>query len=95
MDKQVSIETSLQEAVTILKDILEKLPSKGEEKEPQFDFIDNADLLKLLNISARTAQGWREKGIVSFSQIGAKLYYKKSEIVKMLMERFNRKIKLS
>jgi len=42
--------------------------------------IDNFRFLKLMNISGKTAQMWREKGIIGYSQIGSKIYYRVSDI---------------
>jgi hypothetical protein len=37
-----------------------------------------------MNISKRTAQSWRDEGKVSFSQIGSKIYYRMSDVQKLL-----------
>ena len=47
-------------------------------------FIDNADFLRLMKVSRRTAMAWRSEGKITFSQIGSKLYYKLSDIDDML-----------
>lgn len=47
-------------------------------------FIDNPTFLKLMNISPKTAQSWRDQGVVGFSQVGSKIYYRKSDIVNLL-----------
>ncbi len=46
--------------------------------------IDNADFLQLMNISSSTAQNWRNKGIIAYSQIENKIYYKVSDIERLL-----------
>ena len=46
--------------------------------------IENARLLELLNISAKTAQNWRDSKIISFSQVNGKIFYRKSDIIEML-----------
>lgn len=46
--------------------------------------IDNFRFLKLMNISGKTAQMWREKGIIGYSQIGSKIYYRVSDIKAVL-----------
>ena len=43
-------------------------------------FLDNYEFLKVMNISKRTAQKWRDEETISFSQIGAKIYYRFSDI---------------
>ncbi|WP_272973049.1 helix-turn-helix domain-containing protein, partial [Croceibacter atlanticus] len=45
---------------------------------------DNQEFLQLMNISKRTAQTWRDEGVISFSQIGSKIYYRMSDVQKLL-----------
>ena len=47
-------------------------------------FLDNQQFLQLMNISKRTAQSWRDEGIISFSQVGSKIYYQMSDVQKLL-----------
>ncbi len=54
------------------------------QKKPEDSFLDNQELVKLLSISKRTAQSWRDEGKISFSQIGSKIYYKMSDVQKLL-----------
>jgi hypothetical protein len=53
-------------------------------------FIDNARFMQLMGISVKTAQFWRDSGLVSFSQIGNKIYFRVSDI-KELLEKNHRK----
>ncbi len=50
------------------------------------DWLDNQEVCLLLNISPRTLQTYRDTGKISFSQINHKVYYKNSDIVKLLDE---------
>jgi biopolymer transport protein ExbB/TolQ len=65
---------------------LDVLNKKLEEKQksPDDTFLDNQEFLQLMNISKRTAQSWRDEGKVSFSQIGSKIYYRMSDVQKLL-----------
>ena len=65
---------------------LAELNKKLEEKQknPQDTFLDNQEFLQLMNISKRTAQTWRDEGVISFSQIGSKIYYRMSDVQKLL-----------
>ena len=47
-------------------------------------FLDNQEFLQVMNISKRTAQSWRDEGIISFSQVGSKIYYRFSDIEELL-----------
>ncbi|UAM97940.1 helix-turn-helix domain-containing protein [Polaribacter litorisediminis] len=71
---------------TDLVNRLESLNRKIEEKQksPNDTFLDNQEFLQLMNISKRTAQSWRDEGKVSFSQIGSKIYYRMSDVQKLL-----------
>jgi len=51
-------------------------------------FFDNTEFQYLMNISKRTAQSWRDEGIISYSQIGNKIYYKLSDIKKLLEKNY-------
>ena len=53
-------------------------------------FLDNYEFLKVMNISKRTAQSWRDSGIVSFSQVGAKIYYRFSDIEELLNKNYKK-----
>ena len=69
---------------------LDKLNStlESNQKPPQETFLDNQEFIQLMNISKRTAQTWRDEGIVSFSQIGSKIYYKMSDVQKLLNKNY-------
>ena len=73
---------------TDLVNRLDVLSKKLEEKQksPKDIFLDNQEFLQLMNISKRTAQTWRDSGIISFSQIGSKIYYRMSD-VKILLDK--------
>lgn len=45
---------------------------------------DNADAVRLLKVSIRTLATWREEGIIKYSQIGKKIYYRYEDIQEML-----------
>ena len=71
---------------TDLVNRLDELNKKLEEKQkkPQDTFLDNQEFLQLMNISKRTAQTWRDEGVISFSQIGSKIYYRMSDVQRLL-----------
>ena len=43
-------------------------------------WLDNEAVCKLLHISKRTLQSYRDKGTIPFSQIGHKCYYRIADI---------------
>lgn len=44
----------------------------------------NEDLCKMLKVSKRTLQNWRDEGLIEFSQIGHKIYYTQGAVTQML-----------
>jgi hypothetical protein len=46
--------------------------------------LDNADFIQLFKISPKTAQSWREEGLITYSQIKNKFYYRLQDIREML-----------
>ena len=72
---------------TIQKQINAKVDPKKET------FLDNQEFLLLLKISQRTAQTWRDEGKISFSQVGNKIYYKLSDVEKLMQENYNKAFK--
>jgi hypothetical protein len=63
----------------------------GGKLDPEDVFFDNQQFMKLMNISKRTAQEWRNKKIIEFSQVGNKIYYRLSDIQKLLNDNYNSK----
>ena len=63
----------------------------GSKSDPEDVFFDNQEFMLLMNISKRTAQEWRNKKIIEFSQVGNKNYYRLSDIKKLLNENYIKK----
>ena len=76
------------ELVSRLDEITTRLNAKNELKKDTF--LDNQEFLILMKISKRTAQTWRDEGRISFSQVGNKIYYKLSDVEKLLNEHYNK-----
>jgi hypothetical protein len=39
-----------------------------------------------MGISKRTAQTWRDEKRISFSQVGAKIYYRREDVEQLLLQ---------
>jgi len=48
------------------------------------DWLDNQNVMQILHISPRTLQTLRSNGILPFSRIGNKLFYRRSDISRIL-----------
>ena len=66
---------------------ISKALNKPETKKP-IEIIDNPKFMELMGISQKTAQTWRDTGVVSFSQIGNKIYYRISDIQQLLNDNY-------
>ncbi|WP_280647088.1 MULTISPECIES: helix-turn-helix domain-containing protein [unclassified Dysgonomonas] len=51
--------------------------------------MDSADVCRILGISKRTLQTWRNNGKIPFSMLGGKVYFHQSDIDKLLQEGVN------
>ena len=71
--------------IETLNERVEKRDSKDHWEDR---WLDIQDVCELLHISKRTLQSYRDKGILPFSQIGAKIYYKASDIQKHLEKHY-------
>lgn len=69
----------------IQKQLDELVKTINKPKVPeQIQIIDNNNFLDLMGISQKTAQSWRDTGVVSFSQVGNKIYYKISDVQELI-----------
>jgi hypothetical protein len=63
----------------------------GANQNPEDIFFDNQEMLKLMNISKRTLQEWRDTNYIGFSQLGNKIYYTLADVQKLMKENYNPK----
>ena len=59
-----------------------------EQQTPLDDWIDGQIVMQTLHISPRTLQTLRTNGTLPFSRIGRKLYYKRSDIQRILQDNY-------
>ena len=60
------------------------------EKSKHTDRLHNGDVCRLLNISKRTLQHYRDTGVLPFTQIGHKCYYKREDVEALLLTKSNK-----
>ena len=80
------------EVVMIEKETLEILQQRFENFVSRMDalcatlckasekWLDNSEVCRLLNVSMRTMQTYRDTGKLAYSQINGKIYYKVSDV---------------
>jgi len=85
--------------ITIESEAFQRLMKKMEEIESKLDlqkektplsekWLDNQDVCQLLHVSKRTLQHYRDAGIIAYSQIGSKIYYRAADIEKHLKNHY-------
>lgn len=62
---------------------VEKLCGMSGDKALQ-KWLDNQEVCEILGISKRTLQTYRDKGILSYTQIGHKMYYRPEDVESLI-----------
>lgn len=93
---------SLEDVYALLVDInsrlkrIEEQASQNREKRLSWKhrtWLFNEDLLEMIPVSSRTLQTYRDMEVLPFGKLGNICFYKKSDVEKMLEERYNKKKK--
>jgi len=78
---------TFQLSIPFFKEVLEKLENMETKLEQiakqsplEETWLDNQEVASLLRVTPRTLQNYRDQGILPFSQIGSKIYYRASDI---------------
>ena len=66
-----------------LSEFLER-QQESASRAPLAEWRDNSDGMRALNIAQRTLQTLRSNGMLPYSQIGGKLYYRRADIETLL-----------
>jgi hypothetical protein len=74
------MEAKLEKLETILRD--------KSETEINSMWIESVRIPKLLGVSQKTWQTYRDKRIIPFSQIGSKIYVKRADIEKFMQSHY-------
>jgi len=51
---------------------------------PDLIFFENSEFQRVMNISPRLCQRWRDENIINYSIIGSKIYYTLADIQKLI-----------
>lgn len=54
------------------------------------EWIENDELSRLLSLSKRQLKGYRERGLLGYTMIGSKVYYKRREVERFVKRYINR-----
>ena len=80
--------SSLASQIEALQQQVRNLKAKSEEKKLN-PWMDAQEVCLLLNVSTRTLQNYRDKGMLAYSMVGGKCYYKPEDVELLILK--NRK----
>jgi len=66
----------------------ENLTKPKEKLASNDQWLDNEDVCKLLRVTKRTLQNYRDNFVLPYSQIGKKILYKASDVQKVLEKNY-------
>ena len=70
-----------------LQELKEMLQSKTAD-EINGQWIESTEARKMLKVSSKTWQTYRDKRIIPFSQVGRKIYVRRSDLLKFMEEHY-------
>ncbi len=71
-----------------LKDIKKYLDENYKKNPLDDNWLDNQEVCRLLKISKRTLQTYRDKHLIPYSQIGGNIYFKASDMQNHLLDNY-------
>lgn len=72
-----------------IKENIDKYATIHEQALPGDPFLGNKEVCKLLQVSPRTLQDYRDKRLIAFYKLEGKILYKMSDILKMLENNYH------
>lgn len=82
----------LKDLFEAVEQISQNIQSHASVAKPSISgeyYLDNIEACKMLHISSRTLQDYRDKGLISFYKLEGKILYKLSDIQEMLEKHYN------
>ncbi|MDY4942414.1 MAG: helix-turn-helix domain-containing protein [Candidatus Limisoma sp.] len=72
---------------SLLKEVKETLQAKTKE-EINNEWVESATARKILGVSTRTWQDYRDKRVIPFSQFGRKIYVRRADIESFMKQHY-------
>jgi len=79
--------TDIASFFTDLDELLDTIRQALKNRTPHLNgekFLSNRDVCKMLHVSSRTLQDWRDRGKIPFIQIKGKILYKQSDVLELI-----------
>lgn len=92
----ITIESkAFQEILNRLEEIRSKICLNDKENALNDLWLNSDEVIKILKISKRTLQKYRNQGLIGFSQTGSKIYYRATDLERYLENSFKPIIKIT
>lgn len=88
MNEIIELILRLSDDLKLIKAYLQQL-SKSKVEQFRETWIDGQDVMQALHISKRTLQSLRDSGVLPYSRINGKFYYKVEDIEALLNNNYN------
>lgn len=83
--------TEIASFFTDLDELLDTIQQALKNRTPHLNgekFLSTRDVCRMLHVSSRTLQEWRDTGKIPFIQIKGKILYRESEVLKSLEQNY-------
>ncbi|MFT3739587.1 MAG: helix-turn-helix domain-containing protein [Breznakibacter sp.] len=90
LDKKSEIIASLLRTLDEIQDTVKEALKRRTPHLNGEKYLTNNEVSKLLNLSIRTLQDWRDNGVISYIQISGKILYRQSDILKLLENHYEK-----
>lgn len=90
LDKKSELITSLFRSLDELQEAIKESFKQRTTHLSGEKYLTNNEVSKLLSLSTRTLQDWRDNGVISYIQISGKVLYRQSDILKLLESHYEK-----
>lgn len=81
----VAIEKSdYEQLLSTIKKAATEIRAIAEECSINSEWVENSELAEMLGLSKHQLQGYRERGVLGFSTIGRKIYYRRDDVARLI-----------
>lgn len=74
----------LQELLQKLEIIKNELQAENQKTQTNNEWLNSDQIAKILQVSKRTLQNYRDRNSIPFAQVGRKIYYRTSDVQEYL-----------
>ena len=89
--KYVAIEKNeYEQLLGTIKKAATEIRAIAEECSINSEWVENSELAEILGLSKRQLQGYRGRGLLGYTMIGNKIYYKRREVERFIKQLINK-----